>query len=176
MFRVGIVQAQDAASCRVRVKFPERDEVQSWWLHVVTLKTQNDKFYWLPDIGEQVVCLMDEYDEEGAVIGAIYSAADVTPVQNADRFHAGFKDGAFVEYDRKNHSMSVSLPAGGTIQVASGNTSVTVDASGDVKIVAAGQIQLGGGSLKGVARLGDSVTCPAGSGTIVTASSNVLAD
>ncbi|HJU29769.1 MAG TPA: phage baseplate assembly protein V, partial [Candidatus Binataceae bacterium] len=67
MFRVGLVNAQDPAKCAVRVAFPDRDQLQSWWLPVVVLKTQNDKSYWLPDIGEQVVCLMDEHDEDGAV-------------------------------------------------------------------------------------------------------------
>ena len=93
-FRVGIVQAQDTAHAKVRVVFPDYDEVISWWLPVIFWKTQDDKAYWIPDIGEQVVCLMDLRDEAGAVLGAIYSAADATPVNSADKFYVGFKDGA----------------------------------------------------------------------------------
>ena len=76
MYRVGIVKVQDATKGRVRVAFPDRDQMESWWLPVIFAKTQNDKMYWMPDIGEQVICLMDEYDEDGAVAGAIYSSAD----------------------------------------------------------------------------------------------------
>src|SRR5208283_5084591 len=92
-FRVGIVQAQDTARAKVRVVFPDYDEMISWWLPVIFSKTQDDKAYWIPDIGEQVVCLMDLRDEAGAVLGAIYSRADTPPVNSADKFYLGFKDG-----------------------------------------------------------------------------------
>jgi hypothetical protein len=42
-FRVGIVQAQDTAHAKVRVVFPDYDEMISWWLPVVFFKTQDDK-------------------------------------------------------------------------------------------------------------------------------------
>ena len=73
MFRVGLVKQQDLQGARVRVAFPDRDQMLSYWLPILFPKTQNDKSYWVPDIGEQVVCLMDEHDEAGAVLGAIYS-------------------------------------------------------------------------------------------------------
>ena len=71
--RLGIVKEQDVSLARLRVTFNEFDQMLSYWLPVVVTKTQNDKAYWLPDIGEQVVCLMDERDEAGVVLGAIYS-------------------------------------------------------------------------------------------------------
>jgi phage baseplate assembly protein gpV len=108
-FRVGIVQSQDAAHAKVRVVFPDYDEVVSWWLPVIFAKTQNDKAYWIPDVGEQVVCLMDLRDEAGAVLGAIYSEADLPPVNSADKFHLGFKDGASVDYDRSAHVLDLKF-------------------------------------------------------------------
>jgi phage baseplate assembly protein V len=176
MFRLGIVKVQDTQHCRVRVSFAEHDGMESYWLPVVSLKTQNDKFYWIPDIGEQVVCLMDEYDEDGAVLGAIYSNPDSPPVQGADKTHLGFKDGAAFEYDRATHMLAVSVPTSGFVTIKAGETCLSIDGSGEVRVVTAGRIQLGGGEVKGVARLGDSVSCPAGTGTIVSASTNVMAD
>src|ERR1700691_850548 len=82
-FRVGIVQAQDTAHAKVRVVFPDYDEMISWWLPVVFAKTQDAKFYWIPDVGEQVVCLMDLRDEAGAVLGGIYPAVAGPPVKGA---------------------------------------------------------------------------------------------
>jgi phage baseplate assembly protein gpV len=108
-FRVGIVQQQDTARAKVRVVFPDYDEVTSWWLPVLFAKTQNDKVYWIPDVGEQVVCLMDLRDEAGAVLGAIYSMADGTPVDSADKLHLGFKDNARFEYDRSSHVLDLKF-------------------------------------------------------------------
>jgi phage baseplate assembly protein V len=184
MFRVGLVKQQDLQGARVRVAFPDRDQLLSYWLPIVFTKTQNDKGYWVPDIGEQVVCLMDEHDEAGAVLGAIYSSADTPPVQSADKYHMSFKDGANVEYDRAAHALAVSLPNGATMSISANGASIAIDASGNVKVVPGNgaRIALGasGGGV-GVARLGDrvQVTDDEGgllNGTIVSASTDVVAN
>ncbi|MGA9725305.1 MAG: phage baseplate assembly protein V [Candidatus Binatus sp.] len=212
-FRVGIVQQQDTLRAKVRVMFPDYDEVISWWLPIIFFKTQNDKAYWIPDIGEQVVCLMDLRDEAGAVLGAIYSDADVPPVNSADKFHLAFQDGTNFDYDRvahvldlffqdttelrydarihlldlkfqdqgeikydgTEHILSVSLPQGAAFNVTANGAQIQIDSSGNVIIKSAGQVQLGNGLLAGVARLGDRVQVGESTGTIVTASTDVLA-
>ena len=212
-FRVGIVQAQDPAHAKVRVVFPDYDEMISWWLPVVFFKTQNDKAYWIPDIGEQVVCLMDLRDEAGAVLGAIYSSADVPPVNSADKFHLAFKDGAHFDYDRvahllelffqdtteikydarahlldlkfqdqaelkydgSQHALSISLPTGAGFSLTANGAQIQIDSSGNVIITSAGLVQIGNGPLAGVARLGDRVQVGEATGTIVSASTDVLA-
>jgi phage baseplate assembly protein gpV len=212
-FRVGIVQAQDTARAKVRVVFPDYDEMISWWLPIVFFKTQNDKAYWIPDIGEQVVCLMDLRDEAGAVLGAIYSSADVPPVNSADKFHLAFKDGARFDYDRaahvldlffedsteikydarshlldlrfqdqaelsydgSQHALTMNLPNGAVFNLTANGAQIQIDSSGNVIIKSGGHVQLGTGLLAGVARLGDRVQVGEAIGTIVTASSDVLA-
>jgi len=212
-FRVGIVQQQDALRAKVRVVFPDYDEVISWWLPIIFFKTQNDKAYWIPDIGEQVVCLMDLRDEAGAVLGAIYSDADVPPVNSANKFHLAFQDGTSFDYDRvahlldlifqdttqikydsnahlldvkfadqgeikydgAEHLLSVNLPQGAAFNLTANGAQILIDSSGNVSIRSAGQIQLGTATLAGVARLGDQVQVGEQIGTIVTASTDVLA-
>jgi phage baseplate assembly protein gpV len=195
MFRVGIVQEQDTALARVRVTFADYDQLRSWWLPIVVPKSQNDKAYWIPDLGEQVVCLMDAHDEAGAVLGAIYSSADATPVSSADKWHLGFKDGAAFEYDRAAHvlnleftdgasfkydsgahALTIALPTGATLTIGAGTASIAIDAEGNAQVTSLAQIRLGSGQLKGVARLGDQVTCPAGLGSITSASLIVEAE
>lgn len=169
----------------MRVAFPDRDQMLSYWLPVVVFKTQNDKGYWLPDLGEQVVCLMDEHDEAGAVLGAIYSVVDTPPVQSADKCHFSFKDGASFEYDRAAHALAVSLPGGSTMNISANGASIAIDASGNVTIVPGNgaKVQLGAaGTMVGVARLGDTVQVTDDEdgailhGTITSASTDVVAN
>jgi phage baseplate assembly protein gpV len=87
---------------------------------VIFAKTQNDKAYWIPDVGEQVVCLMDLRDEAGAVLGAIYSDADLPPVNSADKFHLGFKDGASMDYDRAAHVLDLKFQDAAEIKYDAG--------------------------------------------------------
>ena len=103
-FRVGIVDTQDVATGRVRVRFPDRDNLLSDWLFVVVPWTQNNKTFRIPDLGEQVVCLMDHLDEDGAVLGAIYSTVDAPEgVVTKDKDRTTYADGTSIEYDRETH-------------------------------------------------------------------------
>nr|BDD43909.1 hypothetical protein 5 [bacterium] len=104
--RFGIVTNIDEKDCRARVQFAE-DEMSSYWLAVLQAKTQKDKFYFMPDIGEHVACLMDEHSEAGVILGAIYSDLDEVPVVSKDKFKIKFEDGTEIEYDRKEHELNV---------------------------------------------------------------------
>jgi phage baseplate assembly protein V len=153
-FRVGLVQEQDAGGARVRVVFSDCDQMQSYWLPVVFPKTQDDKAYWLPDLGEQVVCMMDGREEAGAVLGAIYSSADIPPEgMTADKWHVTMKDGASFDYDRTAHvldlrfqdgaevkydaaahAFSATMPQGATFTVTLNGATLSIDASGNVNL------------------------------------------
>ncbi len=184
-FRVGLVSAQNPATGQVRVTFPDRNQLQSYWLGVLVTKSQNDKAYWMPDLGEQVVCLMDEHDEDGAVLGALYSTVDTPPVNSTNKWHWTMKDGATFEYDRAAHALAVALPAGATMSITANGATLAIDASGDITVSSPGNVTataagiatvdgatvvLAGGG-PAVARVGDSTTCPAGVGHITSGSS-----
>lgn len=143
MFRVGIVKTLDVPNARVRVTFPDRNQMVSWWLPIVVAKSQNDKSYHMPDVGEQVVCLMDQHDEDGAVLGSIYSTADTVPASmTADKWHVTMKDGATFEYDRNSHALAVSIASGGTVTISANGATIGIDASGNVTLTAKGDIKL----------------------------------
>lgn len=110
MIKVGKVVAVDARTCRVRVQLPDNDGVVTYWLPVVVNKSQKDKFYWLPDIGEEVVCVFLEHGiEQGFVLGAIYNEKDKVPVASKEKFHIRFEDGTWIEYDRKAHKLTATV-------------------------------------------------------------------
>jgi len=135
----GIVVAVDEQTARVRVQMPDLDGLVSNWLPVVHHKTQKDKAYWLPDIGEYVVVAFDEEGEhsDGYVIGAIYNDKDTPPVVSKDKFFVRFEDGTEIEYDRKSHLLRVKAPtvqiqAGTVIIEANVNVIGNVDVSGNI--------------------------------------------
>jgi hypothetical protein len=69
----------------------------------------------------------------------------------------------------------MNLPNGAVFNLTANGAQIQIDSSGNVIITSGGQIQLGTGLLAGVARLGDQVQVGEAIGTIVTASSGVLA-
>lgn len=146
----GIVVAIDEQLCRVRVEFPDRDNLVSDWLPVGQKKTLGDEEYWLPDLDTQVVCLMDEHCEAGVVLCAIYSDLDPPPVANKDLFYRRFKDGTIIQYDRATHKLSVDVK-GDIEATATGKADVTID--GKTTYISKGKIDLdgvGAGTMGGV--------------------------
>lgn len=120
-FKVGLVHA--AKPGFAQVAFPDLDGLVSGWLPVVAKKTHKDKECCTLDSGEQVACVLDEYFENGVVLGAVYSDADQPPVESADKRHFRFFDGGSFEYDRSS----------GTL---------TIITTGPVDITAAGQVKV----------------------------------
>jgi phage baseplate assembly protein V len=147
-FRTAIVYAlESVAPYRVRVQFPDRDNLISWWLPVMVKKIQDDKDFWQPDLGEQVCVQMDEYDENGIVLGSVPSLVDFAPagLTPADRY-TQVADGTVIHYNRTTHQLTVTLCAGGemTLTQPSGGK-IALDASGNVEIQAAASVSLSGG-------------------------------
>lgn len=136
--KIGIVTAVGPADCKVRVQFQDQDAVVSDWLPVMQKKTLKDKVYWLPDLGEHVVCMMDENQEFGVVLGAIYSDADTPPVSSQNKFHIKFEDGTFIEYDRAAHKLTAHVVGGtldATVDVSATITSPLIKAVASTKVL-----------------------------------------
>jgi phage baseplate assembly protein V len=100
----GIVTQHDLVQHRVKVQWLDQDGVESFWLPVLKMFTGGNKHYALPDLGEQVICLTDFSQEDGIVLGSIYSDKDATPVESLDKTHVSWSDGGFAEYDRQAHT------------------------------------------------------------------------
>ena len=108
LVKVGVVTNTYPDEAKVRVKIVSSDDEISYKLPIIVRKTQDDKDYWMPDIGEHVICLfLGNGVEDGFVLGAIYSEADKVPVESQDKWRKEFKDGTAIEYDRKEHILSV---------------------------------------------------------------------
>ena len=106
MLRFGIVSQIDAINVLARVNFGD-DDSTSFWLPVIQTKTLKDKFYVMPDVGEQVVCLMDENSEDGVILGAIYSAEDKPILQNEKEMGINLDCEASVHASKEEQTLTV---------------------------------------------------------------------
>ncbi|NPV30554.1 MAG: phage baseplate assembly protein V [Firmicutes bacterium] len=130
LIRIGRVSAVDPARATARVVF-EAQEVVSYDLPVIQRQTLRNKDYYLPDVGEHVVCIfLPTGNADGFILGAIYTDEDQLPASSQDKRVIQFEDGTRIEYDRASHTLTVN--AVGPINiVAAGNVNVTGDVIAD---------------------------------------------
>ena len=108
MLRFGIVSQIDPINVQARVSF-EDDESTSFWLPILQTKTLKDKFYAMPDIGEQVACLMDENSEDGVILGAIYSTEDVPVVTSEKQLSLNLENNSLINIDKETNSLNITF-------------------------------------------------------------------
>lgn len=134
--KFGIVTERDAATCKCRVKFLA-DNIVSMPLPILVAATKSNKHYHLPDIGEQVVCLMDENLETGVIVGAIYSQVDEVPAANGDDVESvTFSDGAEIQYNRSSGVLKITGVTDVIVECDTANIEAAsgVDITGNVNI------------------------------------------
>ena len=106
MLRFGIVSQINPLLAQARVNFGD-DDSTSFWLPVLQTKTLKDKFYSMPDIGEQVVCLMDNNSEDGVILGAIYSTEVVAITQSDKELSVNLENGSSINANKETNTLTV---------------------------------------------------------------------
>lgn len=107
LIRIGIVSAVNGETCSARVTFGEKDNSVSEDLPIITIGSKQTKAYWLPEVGTQVLCIFQPNVSangicDGFIIGAFYSAEDMSVESNADVRSITFADGSFIRYEDGN--------------------------------------------------------------------------
>lgn len=102
--REGRVSSVDPVKCTARVTFPDRDDMVSAELPVLTMGSRETKVYWMPAIDAQVVCIFAPNAsgkglKEGYILGCRYSTQDTPAESSADVLSFRFKDGSFIRVD-----------------------------------------------------------------------------
>lgn len=132
MIRVGIVK--ELIADRVTVKAGDLVTGPLPW---VTRRAGNDRDWWAPEPGEQVLLVCPCGDPAlGVVIPAIYRDDFPAPGNGATVHRTVYKDGAVIEYDRVAHKLKANIP--GVIEA----TALEIKLTGSVKII--GQFQVTG--------------------------------
>jgi phage baseplate assembly protein V len=138
MFKNGTITERNPATGMVRVSFLEDENIVSDWISIVVPFASKNSLFAMPDVGEQVACMMDEHCENGVCLGAIYSN-DVKPKQSGDDISSvEFSDGTKVIYDRGAHTLNIDTKGDITIKTTK-NVKIeclnaTVKASATTKI------------------------------------------
>ncbi len=116
LVRAGRVSAVIPERMAVKVVFEDKDRMVSDELPVLTFGSSKNKMYWLPDVGEQVCCLMlPNGHNAGFCIGSFYSDADSPKVSDREIRRIDFGDGSYVQFDRKTGNLDISCTGNVTI-------------------------------------------------------------
>lgn len=132
LIRHGVVVKRDEKNMRVCVKFSDTvtKPLTTNWLPVLLPRASGDCYYDLPDIGDKVLCLfLPNGIDTGFVLGSFYGE-NKSPITNGDIYFHKFKDGTYLEYNRKKHKLiascvgDVELSATGNLKIEAQNISL----------------------------------------------------
>lgn len=125
MIKFGTISQIDADKGLVKVDFPD-DGIVSKWIPVLMHGTKANKYFHIYDVGEHVACQMDEHCENGVVMGAIYSSAEVPgDAKGADVAGVVFSDGTKITYNRNSRVLTIDGPE--QINVVCNEATITAD-------------------------------------------------
>jgi len=126
--RVGIISSVDSKRCTAKVYFEDLDDTVTHDLRIVVPQTMKTKVYYMPDVGEQVLCLfLQNGIETGFIIGSVYSEVDNPPVTNDKIKGFWLKGGTSIQFDESTNTLIVSSPQPVTINanvIINGNMNV----------------------------------------------------
>lgn len=143
----GVVVDRDPAKARVKVRFEDEDDVQSFWVDVLARSSKGSKSYIMPELDDEVWCLIDAKGEDGCVVGSKYNAKDSPPWGRNDDVGYAWAGGS-IHIDRA--SGAVTIETGGQVRIKGGQIVIEGD-----KIVLDGVVHLGGEGGPAVHRIGD---------------------
>ena len=98
---IGIVSSYGKPPGTVIVRRPDKDDRTTAELYVASRCTHLTKDYWMPDIDDQVLCILTPNPSgkgpgAGYVIGAIYSEADPPAESDTNTRSVRYKDGSYI--------------------------------------------------------------------------------
>lgn len=117
----GIVSSQDPAKGTVRVIREDKENKVTAELMVLQRGTKDTKDFWIPAIGDQVLCIQTPNFSgkgvgDGFVLGAFYSTRDVPVEDDVATQSIHFPDGSYVQYKDGN----INIHAAGDVNITSG--------------------------------------------------------
>ena len=142
--RIGIVSSINPDKGTAQVTFKDRGGIVSRDLHLNFIKTREDYYYCMPDIGERVRCFFDpEAPTKGYIPGSFPSDTREPPIKDKDKTYVLYKDQTLVEYDRALHTLTIKIPEGGAKSIdVFAESDIDVRTNGEVNVIAAKDINV----------------------------------
>ena len=109
--RKGTISSVNPAAGTARVTFDDKGGAVSPELKLLHMFSGPNKDFWMPDIGEQVVCNFETNDKNfstGWILGSYFTDRMPPQVQSADIRRVDFSDGTFFEYNRATSTLTVN--------------------------------------------------------------------
>ena len=132
--KTGKVVSTNPEKATVRVEIRDIDQKVSYEMPVVYPRTVKDKTYYMPEIGEEVICVFVN-ETEGFVLGSVYHEENTPPTSSRTKFVILFEDGTLVEYDKSVHKLNL---------IVNGNIEITATTTHNGDITINGNLQVNG--------------------------------
>lgn len=130
LLRYGTIAALDEAHALVTVDI---GDCTTDWLPWFAGRAGGDRSWWAPEVGEQVMILSPSGElAHGTVLPAIYQDNHPANANSKDVRRVTHADGAVEEYNRTTHAYTLNVPAGGSITLKVGATTLVMQDSGTV--------------------------------------------
>lgn len=132
LVKVGEVSSVDYEKGTARVVFDDEEGFVSNDLQVLQRNTQDNQDFWMPDVGEDVVCLfLPNGMEDGFIVGSFYADEITPPESGENKRYVKFKDESEIEYDWEKHRLLARV---GKTQVEVTENSVHISGAENVKV------------------------------------------
>lgn len=125
-----------------RVEIPDGQGVVTYKLPTLQRRVLKDQEIKMPDIGEPVAILCSgkaDGQEDGLVLGAMYSPQAQDPGQAQHMEYSRFSDGTEVSYDREGHKLYLSVQ--GEVEVLT-TQNISVKTKADIDVQAEGNVSV----------------------------------
>jgi phage baseplate assembly protein V len=165
IIRIGKIAELDSANARVKV---EIGNILTAWLPWLTTRAGEDRSWWAPEPGEQVILLSPGGElTQAVVLPAIYQQNYPAPADSENIHRVIYQDGTTVEHDRENKTTKTTWPDDTVIKYDATNHKLTADIKGEAEIITTGDVS---------ATVGGNVTADITGNTDLTIGGNLIAE
>lgn len=153
IIRLGQIFAINYETAKARVKI---GDLETDWLPWITSNSGNNKDWNPPEIDEQVMILSPCGElNQGVIFPSLYRGS--APENSGNIQSVTFADGSKISFDRSSGNLTLDVKGSANIKVA-GNAQIEA-----ANITLKGNVDLGGSGGNAVARVGDKVKIDSGS-------------
>lgn len=161
LIRAGTIAEVNASTARARVQIGPLLTAPLPWL---TTRAGEDRTWWAPSVGEQVLILSPDGElAAGWILPGAYMTANPAPSTNPAIHRTTYRDGAVVEYDTAAHRLrvtgvtAVEVVASGAVTVTGGSVTINGPTTINGNTTINGSLNQGTGAAGGGATMGGPV-------------------